>query len=112
MCSSIKCKSNKYNKIINNTVTKINKAKTLLKQFRVIVNANPIVHNVIQIKNGIMININLNVKSIAGEKKNIAGIIKCAFVRIVAIWKVFLMIRRVAISTNVTSTLSINSEKM
>lgn len=76
-----------------------------------IVNANPIVHNVIQIKNGIMIDINVNVKSIAGEKKNIVGIIKCAFVRIVAILKVFLMIRRVAISTNVTSTLSINSEK-
>ena len=32
MCSSNKCKSNKYNKMINNTVIKINKAKTLLKQ--------------------------------------------------------------------------------
>ena len=58
-----------------------------------IVNANPIVHNVIQIKNGIMININVNVKSIACEKKNIVGIIRCALVRIVAISKVFLMIR-------------------
>ena len=50
-----------------------------------IVNANLIVQHVIQIKNRIMIIVNINVKNIAPVKKIIVGILAHIFVRIVAI---------------------------
>ena len=53
--------------------------------FHVIVNANLIVRHVIQIKNGIMINFNLSVKSTALAKETIDTILANIFVRIVDI---------------------------
>ena len=48
-------------------------------------NANSIVQHVIQIKNGIMINVNVSVKSNAHAKKIIVGILTYLFKRIVGI---------------------------
>ena len=50
--------------------------------FHVIVNARSIVQHVIQIKNGIMINVNVNVKIIVRAKKIIVRILAHVFVRI------------------------------
>ena len=47
-----------------------------------ILNANLIVKNVIQIKNGIMKRVNENVKTIVSAKTIIAGILPQVFVRI------------------------------
>ena len=47
-----------------------------------IVNANSIVQYVIQIKNGIIKHVNVNIKIIISEKKIIAGILAHVFVRI------------------------------
>ena len=47
-----------------------------------IVNANSIVQYVIQIKNGIIKHVNVNIKIIISAKKIIAGILAHAFVRI------------------------------
>ena len=49
-----------------------------------IVNANSIVQYVIQIKNGIIKHVNVNVKIIVSAKKFIVGIASRAFVRIVS----------------------------
>ena len=63
--------------------------KIKLKQwqnvFRVIINANSIVQHVIQIKNGIIKHVNVNLKLILSAKKIIAGILARVFVRIVSI---------------------------
>ena len=48
-------------------------------------NANSIVQYVIQIKNGIIKHVNVNVKIIVSAKKIIAGIVAYVFVRIVSI---------------------------
>ena len=53
--------------------------------FHVIVNANSIVQHVIQIKNEIMVNINVSVKSILCAKKILVRILAQVFVRIVGI---------------------------
>ena len=50
-----------------------------------IVNANSIVQHVIQIKNGIIKHLNVNVKIIMSAKKIIVGILANVFVRIVSI---------------------------
>ena len=52
--------------------------------YHVIVNANLIVTHVIQIKNGIIKHINVNVKIIISGKKIIAGILAHIFVIIVS----------------------------
>ena len=49
-----------------------------------IVNVNSIVQQVIQIKNGIVINVNISVQVILGAKKIIFGILAYLFVRIVS----------------------------
>ena len=53
--------------------------------FHVIVNGNSIVQHIIQITNGILINLNLSLKSVISAKKIIAGILAHVFVRIVSI---------------------------
>ena len=53
--------------------------------FHVIVNANSLVQYVIQIKNGIIKHVNVNVKIIACAKKTIAGILEYVFVKTVNI---------------------------
>ena len=50
-----------------------------------IVNANSIVQHVIQIKNGIIKHVNVNVKIIVHAKKIIVGILAHVFVRIASI---------------------------
>ena len=55
-----------------------------------IVNVNLMVQRVIPIKNGIMINDNVNVKSVVSVKRVIVGILVYALVRIVGIQKVLL----------------------
>ena len=58
-------------------ITNINEAKTLLKHIHVIINANSIVQHVIQITNGIMMNANASVRSIACAIKIIVEISTC-----------------------------------
>ena len=50
-----------------------------------IVNANSLVQNVIQIKKGIIINVNVSVKGIISVKRIIAEILPHGFVRMVSI---------------------------
>ena len=82
-----------------------------------IVNANSIVQYVIQIKNGIMKHVNVNVKIMV--KKIKVGILAHAYVRIVSTWnlkKSYGIISVVDIvstkTTNLTSTPSINCHSM
>ena len=106
-----------------------------------IVNADSIVQHVIQIKNGIIKHVNVNVTIIISVKKIIAGILAHVFVRIVfkkyrIVFKVFKYLKSVGdtsvtkcdeivividnlptkktntIATNVTSTASINCKKV
>ena len=49
------------------------------------VNANTIIHHLIQIKNGLIKHVNDNVKIILSAKKTIAGILAHVFVRISSI---------------------------
>ena len=59
-----------------NMITRINEAKTLtIHIFHVIVDANSIVKHGIQIKHGIMININASIKRIVRAKKIIVRIV-------------------------------------
>ena len=53
--------------------------------FNVTVNENSIVQHAIQIKNGIMKHVNVNVKIIVSAKKIIVGILAHAFVRTASI---------------------------
>ena len=57
------------------------------------VNANPIVQHVIQIKNGIMKYVNVNVKVIASAKKIIVAILAHVLVRIASTLKVLLILQ-------------------
>ena len=70
-----------------NMITRINEAKTLVKHVscNFIANAHSIVKHVIQIKNGIMVNANVSVKSITRVKKIIIEILVHVFLRIVGI---------------------------
>ena len=61
--------------------------------FHVMVKANSIVQHVIQIKNGIIKHVNMNVKIIVSSKKVIAGIPASVFVRIVSIKKLLLILQ-------------------
>ena len=64
-----------------NVIKRLNEVKTRMK-FHAIVNANSIVQHVT--KNGIMINVNVSLRSIACEKKKIiVGILAEVFVRLV-----------------------------
>ena len=58
------------------------KLEQLQNMFPVILNANSIVQLAIQIKNGIMINVNAGVKKVIHTRKVIFGILAHAFVRI------------------------------
>ena len=62
------------------------KLKQLQNLFHVILNANSIVQYVVQIKNGIIMHVNMNVKIIVHTKKIIAGILAHVFVRITSIY--------------------------
>ena len=67
-------------------ITRIYKAKILVNIFHVIENANPIGQHVIQIKNGMIVNVNESLKNIAHSKKiNINGILAHVIVSIVSI---------------------------
>ena len=57
----------------------------MINIFHVVGNANLIVQYVVQIKNGIIKHVNLNVKIIASAKKIIDGIIAHVLVRITSI---------------------------
>ena len=83
MCVPSKTKGK--NLKVFNMITRINEAKTMIKIHYVIANANLIVQHAIQIKNGIMINVNVSVKRIIHSKKIIAGILAHVFVRMVRI---------------------------
>ena len=52
-----------------------NEAKAMTEIFNVIVNANSIVQHVIQLKNGMIIHVNLNVKIIVHAENVIVGIL-------------------------------------
>ena len=65
----------------------------IMKIFHFIVNTNSIVQHAIKNKNGIIKHVNVNVKIITSAKKIIFGILAHAFVRIVSIWKVFLILQ-------------------
>ena len=65
-----------------NMITNKNKAKT---KNLVIVNVKSIVQHVIQIKNGIIKHVNVNVKMIINAKEIIVGILAYLFVRIASI---------------------------
>ena len=58
-----------------NMIANKNEAKTMTKIFHVNVNANLIVQHVIQIKNGIIKHVNVNVKIIISAKRIIVGIL-------------------------------------
>ena len=86
--------------------------------FYVIVDANPIVQHLIQIKNGIIINVNASVKIILRPKNIICGTLAHVFMSAVGIlWNEIINITD-SVSTNVTntstsnvsSTVSINSD--
>ena len=59
--------------------------------FHTIVNANPIIQHVIQIKNGIMKHVNVCVKIIVHAKKIIGGILAHVLVRTISILKMLLI---------------------
>ena len=69
-----------FNMIINK-----NEAKAMTEIFNVIVNANSIVEHVTQIKNGMIIHVNLNVKIIVHAKNIIVGILAHVFVKIASV---------------------------
>ena len=62
-----------------NMITNKNEAKQWQDIFHIIVNANSIVKYIIQIKNGIMKHISVNIKIIVHAKKNIFGILAMYF---------------------------------
>ena len=64
-----------------NMITNKNEAKTMTRHISCGYNGNSIVQHVIQIKNGIMKHVNVNVKIIISVKKIIVGILAHVFVR-------------------------------
>ena len=68
-------------------IRRINEAKTLIKHVSCdfLVNANLILKHVILTKNGIMIKVNVDVKSISHAEEVIVGILAHVFVRKVGI---------------------------
>ena len=63
-------------------ITRINEVKTMVKHILCnTANANSTVQHVIQIKDGIMINVNISVKSMMRAKQDIVGILAHVFVR-------------------------------
>ena len=76
-----------------NMITNKNEAKQPQNIFHVIVNANSVVQHVIQIKNGIIKHVNVNVKCIVSAKKIIVGILAHVFVRIANIQKALLILQ-------------------
>ena len=80
----------KKNVKVFNVIRRINEVKTLLNIFHVAVNANLIVQDVTEAKNGIIIIINANVivKSVMRAKKIKTGIAAHVYLRIIGISKV------------------------
>lgn len=70
------------------------KLKHWSKIFYVIENSNSIVLHVIHIRNGVMINVNVRVKSIAREDINV-GMLAHVFVSTVSICKVLSMVQMI-----------------
>lgn len=70
------------------------KLKHWSKIFYVIENSNSIVLHVIHIRNGVMINVNVHVKSIAREDINV-GMLAHVFVSTVSICKVLSMVQMI-----------------
>ena len=66
-------------------ITNKNEAKAMRKKINLSVNANSIAQHVIQIQNGIIKHVNVNVKIIVSAKKIVVGILAHIFVRIVSI---------------------------
>ena len=79
--SKLKC----LNMKVFSTITTINEAKALRKYIPFTCKCKLTVQHVIQIKNGIMINVNASVKRIACVKKIIAGILPHVFMTMVSI---------------------------
>ena len=71
-------------KLVFNMI-KIDEAKNWWNIFNSIVNASLVVQHVIQIKNGIMVHVNVSVKIIAREIRIMAEILPDVFVRMVSI---------------------------
>ena len=71
-------------KLVFNMI-KIDGAKNWWNIFNSIVNASLVVQHVIQIKNGIMVHVNVSVKIIAREIRIMAEILPDVFVRMVSI---------------------------
>ena len=64
-----------------NMITNKNEAKAMTEHISLIPNANSIVQHEVQIKNGIIKNVNANVKILVSAKKIIVGILANVFVR-------------------------------
>lgn len=63
-------------------ITRISEVKTMAKHILCnTANANSTVQHVIQVKNGIMINVSISVKSMMRAKQDIVGILAHVFVR-------------------------------
>ena len=65
-------------------ITRISEVKTMVKHILPLhntANANSTVQHVIQVKNGIMINVSISVKSMMRAKQDIVGILAHVFVR-------------------------------
>ena len=71
------------------------KLKHWSKIFHVIQNENSIVLHVIHIRNGVMINVNVRVKSIAREENIKVGMLAHVFVSTVSICKVLSMVQMI-----------------
>ena len=71
------------------------KLKHWSKIFYVIENANSTVLHVIHIRNGVMINVNVRVKSIAREENIKVGMLAHVFVSTVSICKVLSMVQMI-----------------
>ena len=65
-----------------NMITNKNEAKAMTEHISLIPNANSIVQHEVQIKNGIIKNVNANVKILVSAKKIIVGILANVLVRI------------------------------
>ena len=65
-----------------NMITNKNEAKSIIKHILYDCKLNPIVQHVIEIKNGIIKHVNVNVKITVHAKKIIVGILGHVFVRI------------------------------
>ena len=78
-------KTDHLNIHVFNMITGINESKILAKHNHANLNVNSMGENVIQIKSGIMINVDVSIKNIIYVKKNISGILLHVVVKMVNI---------------------------